>query len=140
MARYTQRSVLGPFLFAVLINSFCPIHPDTICVKYADDITFIDLYCRLVVDKLHKEWSSLQKWAQDHNFTNANCNTSATLPLQAITNTDGAVLEEVTSLKILGLLISNDLKWNLHIDHCLTRALKQMHLLRVLRQFQLRSP
>ena len=42
-------------------------------------------------------------------------------------------LELVTSYKVLGLVIQNNLKWNNHIDSIVTKASKRLHILRVLR-------
>ena len=43
-------------------------------------------------------------------------------------------LELVTSHKVLGLVIQNNLKWNSHIESIVTKASKHLHILRVLRR------
>ena len=43
-------------------------------------------------------------------------------------------LELVTSHKVLGLVIQNNLKWNNHIKSIVTKASKCLHILRVLRR------
>lgn len=43
-------------------------------------------------------------------------------------------LEFVTSHKVLGLVIQNNLKWNNHIEATVTKASKRLHILRVLRR------
>lgn len=43
-------------------------------------------------------------------------------------------LELVTSHKVLGLVIQNNLKWNNHIEATVTKASKRLHILRVLRR------
>ena len=47
---------------------------------------------------------------------------------------DDQQLELVTSHKVLGLVIQNNLKWNNHIESIVTKASKRLHILRVLRR------
>jgi len=47
---------------------------------------------------------------------------------------DDQELELVTSHKVLGLIIQNNLKWNEHIDATVLKASKRLHILRVLRR------
>ena len=47
---------------------------------------------------------------------------------------DGQQLELVTSHKVLGLVIQNNLKWNNHIEYIVTKASKRLQILRVLRR------
>ena len=47
---------------------------------------------------------------------------------------DDQQLELVTSYKVLGLVIQNNLKWNNHIESIVAKASKRLHILRVLRR------
>ena len=47
---------------------------------------------------------------------------------------DNQQLELVTSHKVLGLVIQNNLKWNNHIESIVAKASKRLHILRVLRR------
>ena len=47
---------------------------------------------------------------------------------------DDQQLELVTSHKVLGLVIQNNLKWNNHIESIVTKGSKRLHILRVLRR------
>ena len=47
---------------------------------------------------------------------------------------DDHQLKLVTSHKVLGLVIQNNLKWNNHIGSIVTKASKRLHILRVLRR------
>ena len=47
---------------------------------------------------------------------------------------DNQQLELVTSHKVLGLVIQNNLKWNNHIESIVPKASKRLHILRVLRR------
>ena len=57
---------------------------------------------------------------QNGNFT--------TRPIVLSNNT----VECVTTYKLLGIIISNDLKWNEHIDYVSKKALKRLYSLRIL--------
>jgi hypothetical protein len=138
-----QGSVLGPYLFAILIDSLSPCLSDrTICVKYADDITLVHHIPRGEMDLLNVEWNAVLKWTTDNDLE---INVKKTkvmtvlfvkkqIPhLHILYGNDGAAVEEVDSLKLLGLTISKDLKWNCHVDVCVKRAHKNMFLLRQLK-------
>ena len=47
---------------------------------------------------------------------------------------DGKELEVVTSHKVLGVIIQNDLKWNEQINAIVSKASKRLHILRALRR------
>ena len=57
---------------------------------------------------------------QNDNFT--------TRPIVLGNNT----VECVTTYKLLGIIISNDLKWNEHIDYVSKKAVKRLYSLRIL--------
>ena len=44
------------------------------------------------------------------------------------------VIEQVKSYKILGVILSNDLKWNSHVDYIVKKTCKKLYSLRVLRR------
>ena len=47
------------------------------------------------------------------------------------------ILEEVNAVKILGIFLQSDLKWNTHITNMLVKANRRMYMLRELKPFQL---
>ena len=47
----------------------------------------------------------------------------------------GEALPFVSVLKILGLWVQNDLKWNTHVDNLLTQSSKKLFMLRALKRF-----
>ena len=55
------------------------------------------------------------------------------VPLKAIQTSytlAGTVLENVESIKYLGVTITNDLKWNTHISNVCTKAIRTLGFLR----------
>ena len=59
---------------------------------------------------------------QNGNFT--------TRPIVLSNNT----VECVTTYKLLGIIISNDLKWNEHIDYISKKASKRLYALRIFKK------
>ena len=47
---------------------------------------------------------------------------------------EGVEFEIVSSAKVLGVVISSDLKWSAHIDSITTKAAKRLYLLRQLKR------
>ena len=43
-------------------------------------------------------------------------------------------IERVTTYKLLGVIISDDLKWNSHLDYVITKASKRLYTLRILKR------
>ena len=46
-------------------------------------------------------------------------------------------IERVTTYKLLGIIISNDLKWSEHIDYISKNASRRLHSLRILKKLTL---
>jgi hypothetical protein len=139
-----QGSVLGPLLFAALIDSLQPVSPNTRCIKYADDVTFLHLIPKEASDELSTEWRMIQKWSSDHLLT-INCgktklmtvnfsSSHSSKPLCELHSEDGTRIEEVTSMKLLGLHVDCSLKWKTHVDYAVAKATKNVHVIRQMRQ------
>ena len=45
----------------------------------------------------------------------------------------GSVIERVVTYKLLGVYISDDLSWNVHIEHIVKKAYKRLYALRALK-------
>ena len=128
MSGVPQGTVLGPILFLLYINDL----PE--CVRsqvrlFADDCL---LYRKIKsfqdqVD-LQRDLTALQDWAQTWGmkFNAKKCYvmsvTTSTKPLRYRYNLDGHVLKQVTDNPYLGVLISENGKWNNHIDKTTKRA------------------
>ncbi len=64
-----QGSVLGPVLFAVMVNDIRPVHPETnLLVKFADD-TNLSVPVKANYDTSLAEVSNIQSWAQNNRMT-----------------------------------------------------------------------
>ena len=54
-----QGSVLGPFLFCLVIDSLSPSCSNTKVIKYADDVLFLHFVRQNADDNLQQEWDSI---------------------------------------------------------------------------------
>jgi hypothetical protein len=60
------------------------------------------------------------------------CITSKQITLSSVTSENGEALPSVESMKILGVIFSNDMKWNLHVDAALSKARRLYGCIRTL--------
>jgi hypothetical protein len=135
-----QGSVLGPVLFAVLVDSLQPVHSQTNYIKYADDITVVHNIRNEIDDHLQSEFEAICKWSADYmlpiNFKKTcvlDIVTKKRLSLQSISTPDHSPLEAVHTTKLLGIVMSDDLKWDEHIQYCANKASKTIYVLIMLK-------
>ena len=53
------------------------------------------------------------------------------LPFQDALQVGGNTIERVSSYKLLGVYLNNDLSWNLHCDYITKKANKRLYILRI---------
>ena len=131
-----QGTLSGPKDFLVHINDLrtpCPIY------KYVDDSTIFEICMPDTVSNLQHSADIAAKWSSDNDmrlnilkthelsidFSNTkkyrNCNSNITI--------DGVSIDRVHSAKILGVTISDDLTWNVHVDNIVCKARKRLYML-----------
>ena len=133
----SQGTILGPLLFSLYINGI-PVGIDSQIRLFADDcVCYREI--RTVEDtlKLQKDIDLLGSWAQKWGmrFQPVKCNmmqqTNKRInKIEASYTLEGTVLENVDSIKYLGVTITNDLKWNTHIYNICTKANRTLGFLR----------
>ena len=136
-----QGSVLGPLLFALTVDSLSPSCSNTSIIKYADDILLMHFIRSPAEDQLQVEWDNLVAWSNSLclPINRSKCivmdiNTNTNLRTSPILASDNSYLKQVTSFKFLGVVFSEDLKWNEHFDYILRKASKRIFILRNLRR------
>ena len=132
-----QGSVLGPFLFLLFINDVTNCIPDGgVSNLFADD-NFIYVACDTLSEVQHKLQNILDAVSEWYKSNRLMINTDKTkimligsrhqlqtLRLDDFTiKYDGNVLELVNKAKYLGIYISSDLTWDVHVQY----MCKQLH-------------
>ncbi len=138
-----QGCVLSPLLFSLYTND-CTKYPSVKLLKFADDTTLICLIQDGDESAYRQEVKELAVWC---SLNNLELNTLKTvemivdfrrnppaLPPLTIMN---STVTAVESFRFLGTTISQDLKWDNHIDSIVKKTQQRLYFLRQLRKFNL---
>jgi len=134
-AGMAQGSYLGPLTFIILIDSLksaCLTH------KFVDDTTLSEILDKRSTSMMQQFVDELIEWSRQHAMSVNGRKTKEMLiglirkepPSPLVLN--GAVIDRVKSFKLLGVHISDDLKWSHHIDAICSKAASRLHFLKLL--------
>ncbi len=132
-----QGSVLGPALFLIFINDMADeLHSEA--RLFADDCLLYkkiesDEDCTLLQQDLDKINLWADKWKMEFNVSKCfvmNITLAKKNKFTTIYTIKGEALVTTSNTKYLGLTISSDLKWNLHIDIITARATKVLNFIK----------
>ena len=141
-----QGSVLGPTLFSLFINDLPTVLPPDCTVLFADDTTIflVGNDCRLLNTSLQSCLDLANKWLTNNGLQLNVDKTKCMLirsprarvhpPLLHI-HLSGSQIEQVSSFKLLGVLINDTLTWTSHINHVVSKVSRSVNLLRRLSWF-----
>ncbi|KAK3552173.1 hypothetical protein QTP86_005107 [Hemibagrus guttatus] len=139
-----QCCVLSPLLFSLYTNDCTSTDPSVKLLKFSDDTTVISLIqdgdesvYRQEVEQL-AAWCSLNKLELNtlktvEMIVDFRRNTPALPPLTIMNST----VPTVESFRFLGTTISQDLKWDTHIDSFIKKAQQRLYFLQQLRKFKM---
>ncbi len=97
-----KSSGLGPFLYVVMINDL--VASGLLLHKFMNDPTVTDTIDNPAESKMQDASEHVVKWTEENNT-------------------------RINGTKLLGLIISNDLKWHLHVDSICSKASWHIHFL-----------
>lgn len=138
-----QGAILSPSVFCIFISSLKVQNPRNSIFKFADDTAIIIVHTKSTSDEENckSEILSIKDWYETHNLK-LNTEKSKRLHIKHSTGLDYACLreiQEVSDLKLLGIIITNDLKWSSHINYSVKKASRHLYLLRMLRPFVIKK-
>ncbi|KAI2644352.1 putative RNA-directed DNA polymerase from transposon BS [Labeo rohita] len=130
-----QGCVLSPLLFSLYTNDCTSKDPSVKLLKFADDTTVIGLIrdgdeSAYRQESQQSELNTLKTVEMTVDFRRKS---PALTPLTIMNSTVAAV----DSFKFLGTNISQDLKWDIHIDFIVKKAQQRLYFLRQLKKFNL---
>ena len=127
-----QGSVLGPYLFSVVLGSFEPLCPKSLFM-YADDVTFcFPLFEGQNNNHVTEEHSHFLKWCNEVDLR-VNVNKCKSITFRKRSDCCPVYLphiENVKSLKLLGVIFEEKLSWKPHFDHVILSASRRLYALR----------
>ena len=135
-----QGTKLGPILFAVLVNSL--LRDWNFRIKFVDDLTTIEFIPRCSLSVTPLLVNDIYDYASTRGMrlNSKKCKEMIInflqyrLPFQDALQVGGNTIERVSSYKLLGVYLNNDLSWNLHCDYITKKANKRLYILRILRR------
>jgi len=133
-----QGTRIGPWIFLEMINDLTTSNTLSSIWKFADDTTVSEIVPKFGASVLEDTVHDVLRWSNDNRFklNSLKCkelridfrreSNLVTVPLEA----NGNAFEIVKSVKILGVTVRNDLKWNDHVDNITAKASRRIYLLR----------
>ena len=140
-----QGTKLGPWLFLIMINDVKI--PDLDLWKYVDDSTMSEIAKKNEASSMQLHVDDFVTQTEEDNFhlNESKCKelritfSKADSLMDSIT-INGKEIEIVSSAKLLGTIVSGDLKWNLHIDMICKKVASRLYFLRQLKRAKLPIP
>lgn len=140
-----QGTKLGPWLFIVMIADL-KIKSSNGVVKYVDDTTGYEIIQKGSPSSAQLLMDEVVEWSQINNFQlNAKkCKemrisfSKTTTPYEDL-HINTIPVELVTSFKLLGVTLQQNLKWNIHIDNTIKKASKILYFLSQLKRAKVPS-
>jgi len=134
-----QGTLLGPVCFLFHINDLRT--PGANMVKYVDDSTLWSVNKTTENSHLQNSATEAEIWATENNMS---LNSKKTKDMVVCFSRDppqlppivlgGTDVERVQQIKLLGLIVTDDLKWQRHCDYLCGKASPRLYFLRMLRR------
>ena len=132
-----QGTVLGPLLFSLYINDISSDIESEIRLFADDCVCYREIKDEKDTMKLQRDIDRLGSWARKWGmrFQPVKCNMMQLArkrikKIYASYTLEGTNLENVESIKYLGVTITSDLRWNTHVSNVCTKANRTLGFLR----------
>ena len=132
-----QGTVLGPLLFSLYINDISSDIESEIRLFADDCVCYREIKDKKDTMKLQRDIDRLGSWARKWGmrFQPVKCNMMQLTrkrikKIHASYTLEGTNLENVESIKYLGVTITSDLRWNTHVSNVCTKANRTLGFLR----------
>ena len=134
-----QGTKLGPWLFVLMINDLRPDGVDQ--AKFVDDLTISETVPKSGVSTIQNSVNSIKEWSDNNSFRlhDGKCkelridfkqNRSIFSPISI----NDKQIEVVNEIKLLGMALKSDLRWNSHVHNIISKCSKRLYLLIQLKQ------
>ena len=125
-----QGSILSPMLFLIFINDLPGKCEHIIPLLFADDAKFLSV--GLSQNMAQKDLDVLLEWTKLNQlpFNMDKCNHMKIGESEKQLKFGDELIQMVSVQSDLGLTISNDLKWNLHIGKACSKAIRVFHMIK----------
>ena len=143
-SRVPQGSVLGPSLFLFYINDIEDNMESTVRLFADDTIVYLAVSSTQDAETLQNDLNKLGNWERKWHmeFHPEKCQvltiTRKRKPIVYNYTLQGHTLEHVETAKYLGITMTNDFRWNTHIDNITSKANQTLGFLR--RNVQINCP
>ena len=125
-----QGNYLGPLTFVILIDS---LWPGCLTHKFVDDTTVTEIMNKSVASNMQSLVDELVQQATETGMIVNNRKTKEMLvgsilkdPPLSVT-LSGTPVERVTTFKLLGVHVANNLKWTQHVDAISSKLSSQLY-------------
>jgi hypothetical protein len=132
-----QCTWFGPYAFIIMIGSLRTID-DT--YKFVDDVTLTEVITPSADSQMQLAVNQVVAWSQS-NFMNINTKKPKEMLFGSVTShpltniaINKGIVEQVSSFKLLGVVITNNPQWEEHVTKICAKANKRPHFLKSLKR------
>ena len=132
-----QGTWLGPLMFIVMIND---LKPDCLSDLFIDDVSLSEILAKTDNSRMNNIMEYVTSWSMQNKMKISGKKTKemiiGTLNKNAPTELviDGIPTERVACFKLLGVYISNNLKWNDHVTAICKKTSSRLYLLKQMKR------
>ena len=138
-----QGCVLSPTLFTLFTHDCQSEQPGSLIIKFADNTTLVGLVTGNDESGYRQQADKLFNWCENNSLV---LNADKTKEMindfrrnknfKEIMVVKDKIVETVQSFKLLGTIISDDMKWQQNSDSILRKARQRIYFLRTLKSFR----